>query len=68
MRDASWDNTTWEGARLEQLRRWRALPLKIKLQAVDGLRAFDKRLHKQADLSATNPLSSVSEKSSEYNT
>lgn len=32
-----WKLTTWEGSRREQLRRWRALTLREKLQAVEDM-------------------------------
>ena len=33
----SWDACTWSGARQEQLRRWRRLTLREKLQAVEDM-------------------------------
>ncbi|MDQ8187429.1 hypothetical protein [Pelagicoccus sp. SDUM812002] len=32
-----WSSSTWEGARREELRRWRKLPLSEKLDAIDDL-------------------------------
>lgn len=32
-----WSAATWEGARIEALRRWRNLPLEEKLDALDDL-------------------------------
>jgi hypothetical protein len=32
-----WRSGTWDGARLEQLRRWMKLPLRKKLQAVEAM-------------------------------
>jgi hypothetical protein len=36
-RNDPWDACTWEGARREQLRRWRKLTLRQKLQAVEAV-------------------------------
>lgn len=35
-----WQTGTWEGSRREELRRWRALSLKEKLDAVQELNAL----------------------------
>lgn len=35
--DIDWSLTTWEGSRREELRRWRKLTLREKLQAVDEM-------------------------------
>ena len=32
-----WSKTTWEGSRREQLRRWRKLTLRERLQAVEDM-------------------------------
>lgn len=32
-----WSVTTWEGSRREQLRRWRALTLRQRLEALDDM-------------------------------
>lgn len=38
------DAGTWEGSRREQLRRWRRLSLREKLQALDDMQALSLRL------------------------
>jgi hypothetical protein len=39
-----WKLTTWEGSRREQLRRWRALTLREKLQAVEEMTELSAKL------------------------
>lgn len=38
--EIDWSSSTWEGARKEELRRWRRLTLREKLDAVDELNAL----------------------------
>lgn len=38
--EIDWSSATWEGARREELRRWRMLSLREKLDAVDELNAL----------------------------
>lgn len=38
--EIDWSSATWEGARKEELRRWRKLSLREKLDAVDELNAI----------------------------
>ena len=42
--EIDWEITTWEGSRREQLRRWQALTLRERLQAVEDLGELAKRL------------------------
>ena len=35
--DIDWEKTTFEGSRREQLRRWRALTVRERLEALDRL-------------------------------
>lgn len=32
-----WEKTTWEGSRREQLRRWRKLTLRERIEALGGM-------------------------------
>jgi hypothetical protein len=41
-----WHSGTWNGARLEQLRRWRKLSLRKKLEAVEAMGKLAKRFKK----------------------
>ena len=41
--DIDWSLTTWEGARREQLRRWRKLSLYEKLRAVEEMGELTRR-------------------------
>ena len=38
--EIDWSLTTWEGSRREQLRRWRLLTLRERLQAVEDMSEF----------------------------
>ena len=38
-----WKLTTWEGSRREQLRRWRVLTLREKLQALEDMAELSER-------------------------
>lgn len=42
---ADWSLTTWEGARREQLRRWRELPLERMVAALEEMAEIDARLN-----------------------
>lgn len=42
-----WSKTTFEGARREQLRRWRALSLRERLEALDRLSELAGAFHQQ---------------------
>lgn len=35
--EIDWSVTTWEGSRREQLRRWRALTVRQRLEALDDM-------------------------------
>ncbi|MFH0342676.1 MAG: hypothetical protein ACHBNF_11225 [Chromatiales bacterium] len=35
--DIDWSLTSWEGSRRAQLRRWRSLTLRERLQAIEGI-------------------------------
>ena len=39
-----WQLTTWEGSRREQLRRWRALTLREKLEAIEDMEELSRKL------------------------
>jgi len=45
-RNDPWRSGTWDGARLEQLRRWRKLSLRKKLEAVEAMGELANRLKK----------------------
>ena len=53
--EIDWSLTTWEGSRREQLRRWRLLTLRERLQAVEDMSEF--ALHFQV-MRATGKLRS----------
>ncbi|MEA5444754.1 hypothetical protein VCB98_02865 [Gammaproteobacteria bacterium AB-CW1] len=42
--EIDWSKTTWEGARREQLRRWRKLSLYEKMRAVEEMGELAERL------------------------
>ena len=71
----AWSNGTWEGSRIEELKRWRALPLKAKLEALDQLRSLGDQLlerRKKAgspyiDPSTRQLIAKGAEDSSDYN-
>ena len=42
--DHLWELTSWEGSRREQLRRWRALTLREKLQAIEEMEELTMQL------------------------
>ncbi|MDQ8182442.1 hypothetical protein [Pelagicoccus sp. SDUM812005] len=72
--NTDWQNGTWTGSRLEQLKRWRALPLKAKLDALDDLLSFSGKMLQARQAKglpyATNPqvasTAAVSEAPSKY--
>lgn len=39
-----WSVTTWEGSRREQIRRWRQLTVRERLEALDEMTDFAERL------------------------
>lgn len=39
-----WSVTTWEGSRREQIRRWRRLTVRERLEALDEMTALAERL------------------------
>lgn len=41
---ADWSAATWEGARLEQLRRWAALPLEDAIRALEEMEDLAREL------------------------
>ncbi|HEY0465893.1 MAG TPA: hypothetical protein VGC79_16885 [Polyangiaceae bacterium] len=42
--DIDWSKTTFEGSRIEQLRRWRALSIRQRFEALDELHYLSQRL------------------------
>jgi hypothetical protein len=46
-KNIDWSKTTFEGSRREQLRRWRALTLRQRLEALDRLSDLAGRFEKQ---------------------
>jgi len=42
--EINWELTTWEGSRREQLRRWCALTIRERLQAVDDMGELARRI------------------------
>ncbi len=53
-------SSNWKETRLEELRRWRELPLKAKLDAIDELLAFGEKMieqRKERGLSYIDPTS-----------
>lgn len=47
--DIDWSKTTFEGSRIEQLRRWRALSIRQRFEALDELHYLSQRLAKFAN-------------------
>lgn len=43
-RDGDWSTATWEGARLEQMRRWAALPLEQAILALEEMEELAREL------------------------
>lgn len=43
--EIEWDLATWEGSRRATLRRWAALSLREKLEAVEEMARISERLH-----------------------
>jgi len=70
-----WSSGTWEGSRIQKLMRWRALPLRAKLDALDELRSFGDQMlnkRKEAGLPYIEPstgslVSEIAEDSTKYN-
>ncbi|HXF54796.1 MAG TPA: type I-U CRISPR-associated protein Csx17 [Hyphomicrobiaceae bacterium] len=58
-----WSKTTFEGSRREQLRRWAALSVRERLEALDRLSEQASRL---ADKAAAAPVSSIREEPAGY--
>lgn len=60
-----WSKTTFDGSRREQLKRWRALTLRERLEALDQLTARAERTHAMA---ARNKMAEVREPRPAYST
>ena len=57
--DIDWSKTTFDGSRREQLRRWRALTLQQRLEALDGMLDLAKRLGRPAKTAPREPTPST---------